>query len=69
MRWKITPPHARPRVTIAVRISCGKPNGARKSASKPDRGIVRNKVEVLNQAGQIVLSSVHNLLMGRRSDD
>lgn len=31
VRWKITPPHARPRLTMAVRISCGSPNGARKS--------------------------------------
>lgn len=36
---------------------------------RADRGIVRNKVEVLNQDGQIVLSSVHNLPMGRRPAD
>ncbi len=49
--------------TLSVRVTCLE---TRPSASKPDRGIVRSKVEVLNQDGQIVLSSVHNLLIGRR---
>ncbi len=52
--------------TLSVRFTCLE---ARPSGSKPDRGIVRNKVEVLNQDGQIVLSSVHNLLVGRRPAD
>lgn len=52
--------------TLSVRFPCLE---ARPSGSKPDRGIVRNKVEVLNQDGQIVLSSVHNLLVGRRPAD
>ena len=52
--------------TLSVRFTCLE---TRPSGSKPDRGIVRNKVEVLNQDGQTVLSSVHNLLMGRRPAD
>jgi acyl dehydratase len=56
----------RPGDTLSVRFTC---LDARPSSSKPDRGIVRNKVEVLNQDGQIVLSSVHNLLMRRRPGD
>jgi acyl dehydratase len=52
--------------TLSVRFTCV---ATRPSASKPDRGIVRNKVEVLNQDGQVVLTSVHNLLMGRRPAD
>ena len=52
--------------TLSVRFTCLE---TRPSASRPDRGIVRNKVEVLNQDGQIVLSSVHNLLMRRRPAD
>ncbi len=52
--------------TLAVRSTCVE---TRPSESKPDRGIVRNKVELLNQDGQVVLSSVHNLLMRRRPSD
>jgi acyl dehydratase len=52
--------------TLSVRFTCLE---TRPSKSKPDRGIVRNKVEVLNQDDQLVLSSVHNLLMRRRPAD
>ncbi len=52
--------------TLSVRFTCLE---ARASASKPDRGIVRNRVEVLNQNGRTVLSSVHNLLIARRPLD
>ena len=52
--------------TLSVRITCVE---TRPSESKPDRGIVRQKVELLNQDGQVVLSSVHNLLMRRRPTD
>lgn len=52
--------------TLSVRFTCLE---ARASASKPDRGIVRSKVEILNQDGQTVLSSVHNLLIARRPLD
>ncbi len=52
--------------TLSVRSTCVE---TRPSESKPDRGIVRNKVELMNQEGQVVLSSVHNLLMRRRPTD
>ena len=52
--------------TLSVRFTC---LDTRPSASKPDRGIVRNRVEVLNQDDQVVLSSVHNMLMRRRPAD
>jgi acyl dehydratase len=39
----------------------------RRSRSKPDRGILRTRVEVLNQHGTVVLSAVAvNLIAVRR---
>jgi len=51
---------------LSVRFTCLE---ARPSGSKPDRGIVRNMIEVLNQDQQVVLSSVHNVLVRRRPTD
>jgi acyl dehydratase len=36
------------------------------SRSKPDRGIVRSRVEALNQRGELVLSMTTISLFGRR---
>jgi acyl dehydratase len=50
LRW----PHpVRPGDTLRVRVTVLE---ARLSRSKPDRGLVRNHVEVLNQNGDVVLS-------------
>jgi acyl dehydratase len=38
----------------------------RESKSKPDRGIVRNQVRLLNQRNEIVLQCVSNILVARR---
>jgi len=39
---------------------------ARRSSSKPDRGILRSKIEVLNQRGEVVMTMVAmNLVAGR----
>jgi acyl dehydratase len=40
---------------------------ARRSASKPDRGIVRSKIEVLNQTGEAVMTMLAMNLIGCRS--
>jgi acyl dehydratase len=50
LRW--TRP-VRPGDSLRVRVSV---LGARRSQSKPDRGIVRSHVEVLNQDGDVVMS-------------
>lgn len=50
LRW--TRP-VRPGDTLRVRVSV---LGARRSQSKPDRGIVRSHVEALNQDGDVVMS-------------
>jgi len=40
---------------------------ARRSQSKPDRGIVRQKIETLNQHGEVVLSWLGNGMVRARS--
>ena len=50
LRW--TRP-VRPGDSLRVRVSV---LDARRSRSKPDRGIVRSHIEVLNQAGDVVMS-------------
>ena len=50
LRW--TRP-VRPGDSLRVRVSVLE---ARRSRSKPDRGIVRSHIEVLNQAGDVVMS-------------
>jgi acyl dehydratase len=38
----------------------------RRSRSKPDRGIVRQRIETLNQAGEVVLSWIGNGMVRAR---
>jgi acyl dehydratase len=52
--------------TLSIRFTCLE---ARPSGSKPDRGIARIMIEVLNQDRQVVVSSVHNILVRRRPAD
>lgn len=40
---------------------------AKPSRSKPDRGIVRQRVETFNQADEVVMSAIHVVLYRRRS--
>ena len=40
---------------------------ARASASKPDRGIVRFRFELLNQKGEVVMVQTNPILFGRRA--
>lgn len=62
LRW--TRP-VRPRDTLRVRVSVTE---TRLSHSKPDRGIVRSLVEVLNQADDVVMSfRPMNLMQCRNS--
>ncbi|MHB0970443.1 MAG: MaoC family dehydratase [Thermoanaerobaculia bacterium] len=55
---------ARPGDTLRVTRECLE---ARPSESKPDRGIVRNRITILNQHDDIVLSYVDTLLVWRRA--
>jgi acyl dehydratase len=50
LRW-VRP--VRPGDTLRMRVTVVE---ARRSKSKPDRGIVRSLVEVLNQNGEVVMS-------------
>jgi acyl dehydratase len=60
LRW--TKP-VRPGDSLRVRVSILE---SRRSRSKPDRGIVRTRIEVLNQAGDLVMSAVAvNLILCR----
>ena len=52
LRW---PQPVRPGDVLRVRATVLE---ARRSQSKPDRGLVRTKVEALNQDGQVVMSMV-----------
>lgn len=49
--------------TLSLRLTCVE---KRPSASKPDRGIVRFGIEILNQDRDVVLSSIQNVLVRRR---
>ena len=60
LRW--TQP-VRPGDTLRVRVRVLE---ARASASKPDRGLVRSLIEVLNQRGEVVMSAKAMNLMLRR---
>jgi acyl dehydratase len=62
LRW-VRP--VRPGDTLRVRVTVLE---ARRSKSKPDRGIVRSLVEVLNQDGDVVMSQrPMNLMLCRNS--
>lgn len=62
LRWKQP---VRPGDTLSIRVTVTE---ARRSNSKPDRGIVRSFIEVLNQNQEVVMSmSALNLLLCRES--
>jgi acyl dehydratase len=50
--------------TLQVRRTCLE---ARPSRGHPDRGVVRNRIEAVNQRGEVVLSYVDALLVRRRA--
>jgi acyl dehydratase len=53
----------RPGDTLSVRVTVLE---TRPSASKPDRGIVRQRTEALNQAGEVVMLWVGTIFVRRR---
>ncbi|MDD2734800.1 MAG: MaoC family dehydratase [Desulfuromonadaceae bacterium] len=60
LRWKLP---VRPGDALSIRVTVTE---ARRSSSKPDRGIVRSLIEVLNQKQEVVMSmSALNLLLCR----
>src|SRR5437016_11355532 len=61
LRW--THP-VRPGDSLRIRVSILE---ARPSRSKPDRGVVRGRVEALNQEGQLVLSLIVMSILRRRA--
>jgi acyl dehydratase len=60
LRW---PNPVRPGDVLTVRVTILE---ARPSRSKPDRGIVRAKIETLNQRNELVLSMIGLSIIGRR---
>jgi len=60
IRWPIP---VRPGDTLRIRVTTLE---ARPSRSKPDRGIVRAKIEALNQKDELVLSMIGLGIVGRR---
>jgi acyl dehydratase len=60
VRW---PNPVRPGDTLRIRVTV---LDARTSKSKPEKGIVRAKVEALNQRGELVLSTIIVSFVGRR---
>jgi acyl dehydratase len=62
VRW---PNPVRPGDSLRIRISI---LDARPSRSKPDRGIVRTRMEALNQKDELVLSLMAVSLLGRRPE-
>jgi acyl dehydratase len=60
IRW---PNPVRPGDTLRIRVTIIE---ARPSRSKPDRGVVRAKVEALNQKDELVLSMIGISIIGRR---
>jgi acyl dehydratase len=62
LRWKLP---VRPGDTLRIRVSV---LDARRSRSKPDRGVVNTLMEVLNQNGEVVMSlKAMNLMMCRKT--
>lgn len=61
LRW-VAP--VRPGDVISLRVTVAE---ARRSASKPDRGMVRSRIEVLNQKGQVVMTLVAMNLIACRN--
>jgi acyl dehydratase len=60
IRW---PNPLRPGDALRIRVAI---LGARSSRSRPDRGIVRSRVEALNQRDELVLSMIVVSFLGRR---
>ena len=60
LRW---PNPVRPGDTLRVRVTVLE---TRPSRSKPDRGIVRGKIEAFNQRDELVISMVGISIIGRR---
>lgn len=60
LRW---PAPVRPDDVLSTRVTIVE---ARRSVSKPDRGIVRSKIEVLNQRDEVVMSMLAMNLIGCR---
>jgi len=60
VRW---PNPVRPGDTLRVRVTI---LDARPSRSKPDRGIVRSRLEAFNQRDELVLSMIGISILGRR---
>ena len=60
LRW---PAPVRPGDTLKVRVTVLE---ARASRSKPDRGIIRSRIEVLNQMGDVVMSMLATNVVYRR---
>ena len=60
IRW---PKPVRPGDTLRIRVTTLE---ARPSRSKPDRGIVRAKIEALNQRDELVLSMIGLSIIARR---
>lgn len=61
LRW---PMPVRPDDVLSARVTILE---ARRSASKPDRGIVRSKIEVLNQRDEVVMSMLALNMIGCRN--
>jgi acyl dehydratase len=53
----------RPEDTLSLRVTVLE---TRPSASKPDRGVLRIRTEMLNQRGEVVLSMIGLSIFGRR---
>ena len=60
------PTPVRPGDVLSIRVSV---EDARRSASKPDRGIVTMKQSVVNQRGEVVLSMVSKMIVRARPAD
>jgi acyl dehydratase len=60
LRW---PNPVRPDDTLRIRVTILE---ARPSRSKPDRGVVRARIEALNQRNELVLSMIGMSILGRR---
>lgn len=60
IRW---PNPVRPGDTLSVRVTVLE---ARPSRTKPDRGIIRGKVEAFNQKGELAMSMIGLSIIGRR---
>lgn len=61
LRWVLP---VRPGDRLSLRVTVVE---ARRSATKPDRGLVRSAMEVLNQNGQVVMTMIAMNLIGCRN--